>query len=88
MQLSGTEWFGVMFTTSSRACSPRVSAATTKSTRVSVKSVNIELNHLVHEGVFKKGCFARLKQFQQQEVKGKKYVTRSVVFEAMSTNPF
>lgn len=32
-----------------------------------------EINHYVHEGYFKKGCFARLKQYQVQEIKGKKY---------------
>jgi hypothetical protein len=33
-----------------------------------------QLNHIVNEGKLKRGVFVRLKQFQQQEVKGKRYV--------------
>jgi replication factor A1 len=31
-----------------------------------------QLNHIVNEGKLKRGVFVRLKQFQQQEVKGKR----------------
>ena len=37
----------------------------------------IEANHVVHEGKLKKGCFVRLKSFQQNLVKGKRYVLHS-----------
>lgn len=30
------------------------------------------MNHMIHSGVFAKGSIVRLKQYQQQEVKGKK----------------
>jgi hypothetical protein len=33
-----------------------------------------EANHVVHEGKLKKGCFVRLKSYQANAVKGKKYV--------------
>lgn len=33
-----------------------------------------EANHVVHEGKLKKGCFVRLKSYQANSVKGKKYV--------------
>jgi len=33
-----------------------------------------QLNHLVNEGKLKRGSFVRLKQFTQQEVKGKRSV--------------
>lgn len=36
----------------------------------------IENNHLVTNGLLRKGCFVRLKSFQANLVKGKKFVTR------------
>lgn len=33
-----------------------------------------EANHLVTSGLLRKGCFVRLKSFQANSVKGKKYV--------------
>lgn len=36
-----------------------------------------EANHVVHEGKLKKGCFVRLMSFQQNLVKGKRYVPHS-----------
>lgn len=35
--------------------------------------ISAEASHFVHEGKLKKGCFVRLKSFQANEVKGKKY---------------
>lgn len=32
------------------------------------------MNTLINDGTFNKGCLVRLKQYQQQEVKGKKYM--------------
>lgn len=32
-----------------------------------------EVCHVVHDGKLTKGCFVRLKSFQANEVKGKKY---------------
>lgn len=37
----------------------------------------LEMNHLIQDGSFQRGCIVRLKQFTQQEVKGKKYVRGS-----------
>lgn len=31
-----------------------------------------ELNHLVHDGKFKRGCFVKVTDYQSNEVKGKK----------------
>jgi replication factor A1 len=34
----------------------------------------LEANHVVRDGKLKKGCFVRLKSYQANSVKGKKYV--------------
>jgi replication factor A1 len=36
-----------------------------------------EANHVVHEGKLKKGSIVRLKQYQANAVKGKRFVSRS-----------
>lgn len=35
----------------------------------------VEMNYLIQDGSFVKGTIVRLKQYQQQEVKGKKYAS-------------
>jgi hypothetical protein len=34
----------------------------------------VEANHVVHDGKLKKGSFVRLKQYQANSVKGKRFV--------------
>lgn len=53
-----------MFTVTQPSLGPPVWLATDKSP---------EVCHVVHEGKLRKGCFVRLKSFQANEVKGKKY---------------
>ena len=68
-------------TTSYKACLPHVSSSgTLKSLSLTflglVVRVNwllTELNHVVHEGKLRKGCFVRLKSYQANQVKGKRY---------------
>lgn len=43
-----------------------------------------EVCHVVHEGKLRKGCFVRLKSFQANEVKGKKYGPNTVRFNAVA----
>ena len=38
-----------------------------------------ELNHVVHEGKLRKGCFVRLKSYQANQVKGKRYGSHYMV---------
>lgn len=45
---------------------------------------NLEANHFVTDGLLRKGCFVKLKQFQANSVKGKKYV--SFLGQSLSTN--
>lgn len=33
----------------------------------------VEANYIVHEGKLRKGCFVRLKSFQANSLKGKRY---------------
>jgi len=37
-----------------------------------------EAGHVVHEGKLRKGCFVRLKEYQTNNAKGKRYVSNTI----------
>lgn len=34
-----------------------------------------QANHVIHDGLLQRGCIVRIKSYQANEVKGKKYVS-------------
>ncbi len=74
----------VISTTLYKVCLPLVSSSETLKSLPSTilglfRKVNwllTELNHVVHEGKLRKGCFVRLKSYQANQVKGKRYGSR------------
>ena len=78
---SDTELSSVTFLTMSRQCLQSVSRETSSNTSpqyLPASLTSLEANHLVTSGQLRKGCLVRLKSFQANQVKGKKFVKLSL----------